>query len=262
LRRSRRPLPEADASVDEIAAEDRDLLYIGWAGRADSELGAAQSFAVIARALRDDGAAPDLVALAERAIEDEKYHSQICHRMASIYLGKPAPRPNARAHAVPRHPGASDELRRTLHIVGQCALNETTGSAFYEMCLSHAHTGPARTALLALLSDEVDHARIGWAHLASLSGARRRELGRWLPTLIESNLRSWRQQRGMLPSRPALTAHGCPSFEDGDRTVVAALRDLVVPGLALHGFDVRAVADLALARVERPAPRRTLRLVG
>jgi len=249
LRRSRRTLPIADASVDALSSEHRGWLAASWGGRADAECGASHSFRVIADALRAAGAEAGLIDLAVRAVEDEEHHARICHRMASIYEGQEARQPKAREGAIPAHAGASDEVRRSLHIIGQCCLNETTGSAFYESCLAGATAAPAREALLALLSDEVDHARIGWAHLASpvLSSAVREGISPWLGALIRSNLRAW-EDRMRLPDSAALTAHGCPAYAVTSRVVVAALEDLITPGFAHVGYDVREAARLALAQ--------------
>jgi len=255
LRRSRGPLPEPDATVDALSDEDRKWLSFAWAGRADSELTACLSFGVVGDALRGAGEEPALIALAERAIEDERYHSQICHRLASIYLGAEAALPKAHALTVPAHRGAADEVRRTLHVLGQCCFNETTGSVFYELCLKGAKSGPARAGLLSLLSDEVDHARIGWAHISSerLAPAVREAIRPWMGVLVENNLRAWRA-RYALPERASLVEHGCPSYDGGYEAVITALDELIIPGLARFGFRIEQVAKRARALVEGGAP--------
>ena len=135
--------------------------------------------------------------------------------------------------------GAPAELRPTLHVIGQCLLNETTASAFLERCHAGARTRPVRFVLKALMADDIDHARIGWAHLASprLSLDRRREVGAWLPSLIRANARVW-GEHPPLPSSPALEANGCPSLEETAAAVDGALRELIVPGLARLGFVI------------------------
>src|SRR5581483_5066489 len=120
---------------------------------------------------------------------------------------------------------------------GQCCFNETTGSAFYEMCLSGATSPPARAALLSLLSDEVDHARLGWAHLASLrlDADQHRAVETWLPLLARGNFKAWRA-RFDAPDRVGLRAHGCPSYAAGRVAVENAFRDLIRPGFVSAGF--------------------------
>lgn len=237
MRFSRRPLPAPDSSVDALSDEDRAILVLVWGSRANAEAGAVESFQFIHETLKACGAATEIIKLAERAIEDELWHSRICHRLASTYQGAELPDPKPEPLRVPSHAGSSASMRTLLHVVGQCCLNETTGSAFYEMCFSRARGEPARSGIRALLSDEVDHARIGWAHLASLrlSVEERADFETWLPKLIEANLLSWRA-RARVPERPALIAHGCPPYEAGDDAVRGALRDLILPGLARAGF--------------------------
>jgi hypothetical protein len=242
LRLSRRPLPEPDASIARLSDEDRRLLVGSWGGRAGAELAGAESFRIIAAALRDLGAEPELQALAARAVDDELWHSEICHQVASIYAGRALPAPVVPAHQIPEHAGAGEALRRTLHVVGQCCINETSAAAFYETCLAGARTSLSRAALRALLSDEIDHARVGWAHLGSplVDGETRAGVAAWLPSMIAANLRAWRE-RAAAPERAALIENGTPSFAAGDRAIVGALRDLLRPGFARLGFDVGAL---------------------
>ena len=54
-------------------------------------------------------------------------------------------------------------------------MNETTAGVFLEVCLAHAEGALAKAALSELLSDEIDHGRIGWAHLAAVDAATRRD---------------------------------------------------------------------------------------
>jgi hypothetical protein len=107
------------------------------------------------------------VALADRAIDDETRHEELSRVVASRFAGKELPLPAPLKLEVPEHRGASPELRDTLHIVGQCVFNETTAGAYLETSLALAKGELARCALRELLSDEIDHGRIGWAHLAS-----------------------------------------------------------------------------------------------
>jgi hypothetical protein len=225
--------------MDALGDADRRLLMRIWTGRADAELGAAESFRVIADALVDFGAETELRDLARRAIEDEQWHSRICHHLATLFAGRDLPHPVAAPTAVPIHLQASAELRPTLHIVAQCCLNETTASAFLECCLATATSEPVRTALRALMADDIDHARIGWAHLASprLSLDRRRELATFLPSLIAANLRAW-DARYPVPLSPALAAHGCPPRDQSAVAVEEALQAVIVPGLRQVGFVV------------------------
>jgi len=127
-------------------------------------------------------------------------------------------------------------LRHTLHIVGHCALNETLASSVLEVALEVTTGTLARAALRELLSDEIDHARIGWGHLGTLTQAERAELSPWLPRLVRANLRMWRDASRLDPGDRALYAHGALSRELVERGLRAALRDLIVPGFEQLGL--------------------------
>jgi hypothetical protein len=139
---------------------------------------------------------------------------------------------------VPRHERASPRVRDALFIVGQCVLNETTASAFLEACLQCAEGALARWALRELLSDEIDHGRIGWAFLASLTAAERAELNWWLLPMAFVNLRQWRLETPNDPAyQPVLALHGAPPPSMIHAAVLDALAELIVPGLDRLGMD-------------------------
>ena len=240
MRLSRRELPEADASFDGIADRERAQLVEVWSRRADAELGASNNFRVVVDALRERDAEPELQALAARAIEDEEHHARLCHRLASLFAGRELPAPQAPAWRVPALVGAPAEVRPTLHVIGQCLLNETTASAFLERCHDGAKSSPVRFVLKALLADDIDHARIGWAHLASprLSPNHRAAVGAWLPALIRANAQMW-DERAPIPFNPVLESNGCPSLAETAASVRSALTEVILPGLARLGFVIR-----------------------
>lgn len=231
-RLTNRPLPEHDALLDELSPDDRHAIASVWLRRAAMERRVADAFRLIHDAMRRLHAAEPLMALAARAIDDEYRHAELSRVVASRFAGHELSAPERLALEVPRHAGASPELRDTLFIVGQCVLNETTASAFLEACLHSTRGAVARAALRELLSDEIDHGRIGWAHLASLSEAARDEVSRWLLPMAFLNLRAWREHSPHDPRhRDAWTLHGVPPANATDGALLAAVGELVVPGL-------------------------------
>lgn len=231
-RLTQKPLPDHDPSIDALPPEARKRLAGIWLSRAAMERRVADSFTVISRALKRRSAPETLIALAERAIDDEHRHAELSRVVASRFAGRELPSPARLELTVPAHQGTSAQLRDTLHIVGQCILNETTATAFLETCLSHATGTLARHALRELLSDEVDHGRIGWAHLASTSADTRRRVGPWLLPMAYLNLRVWREESPIEPEHPReLGAHGAPPGEVIHDALLDALTTLIVPGL-------------------------------
>jgi hypothetical protein len=218
-------------------AADRAIVAHVWHGRADGERSTAETFRLVANGLAALDAEPELVALARRAVDDELRHAELCRHLAEYYAGRTLPEPRILDLELPTYDGAGDELRHTLHVAAQCCLNETTASAFLERCLRDTTDAPARALLRELLSDEVDHARLGWAHLASprLPTETRQAVASWLPRMIATNARMW-GRRPAIAITPAHAAYGVPTWETVDDVVADAFDELIVPGFAHVGI--------------------------
>jgi hypothetical protein len=238
-----RPLPEMDPTIDALSAKERARLAETWLLRAAMERRVGDSFAVVRDALRRRGAATELVELAERAIDDESRHEELSRVVASKFAGKELSLPRRLPLEVPAHKGASPELRDTLHIVGQCVFNETTASAYLECSLDHATDGTlAKSALRELLSDEIDHGRIGWAHLAACDARTRAEVAPWLHAMAFTNLKEWRRETPYDDSHTdAMTKQGVPPAKVVHEAFIDALRTLIVPGFEQLGMEVGAL---------------------
>lgn len=249
-RLTNRPLPMDDAQIDRLTDNQRLELAHVWLARAASERRVADAFEVIRDAFRELDGDPALSALSARAIDDELRHAELSRRVASRYAGRELAEPERLRLVVPEHPGASPRLLRTLHVLGHCAMNETFASAYLEAGLLYADAALARAALRALFSDEIDHARLGWAHLAGLSVNERAELAPWLPALVRANLKMWRDAPRPYPADPMLHAHGAPPTEAVECALLDAVRLLIIPGLAHFGLPVDPIRDW----LERGAP--------
>ncbi len=130
----------------------------------------------------------------------------------------------------------------TLQVVTLSCFSETTGSAFLETCLGCATDPLVRAVFRELLGDDVDHARLGWAHLHSqrLTTENRVALADWIARIAHANLRSWRR-RPQFASSPTFTTRGCPSWETIDLAVIGAMRTLIFPGFERAGYQLHAV---------------------
>jgi hypothetical protein len=258
---TRRTLPLEDASIDELLPAHRRKLAGIWLNRAAMERRVADSFEVIRDALVRRGAKSSLVELAVRAIDDEYRHAELSRVVASRFLGSDLPPPARLVLEVPKHAGASAELRDTLFVVGQCLLNETTAGAFLEVCLEHARGELARVALQELLSDEIDHGRIGWAELAAEEPRMREQVGRWLLPMAYLNLQLWRKETPHDPEHhPVLTLHGAPPASVIHAALVGALTSLIIPGLKQLAIDTRALESWVSAGADTERP--PLELLG
>jgi hypothetical protein len=237
-RLTRRPLPEHDDSIDALSPDERAVLTEVWLGRAASERRVGEAFGVVERALVALGAEPSLVDLAHRAVDDEMRHHELSRLVASRYAGCEVASPPSLALVVPRHERAEPRLRHVLHVVGHCSLNETIASAFLEATLAQSRASLAVAVLRELLSDEIDHARIGWGLVASLDRDTREQVQTWLPEVAVANLRMWRQAPRRYADDDTLAAHGAPSASVVEEALRMAFRDLILPGFEQLGIDV------------------------
>jgi hypothetical protein len=236
-RLTQRPLPDVDASIEALSKQERERLALIWLSRAATERRVADSFEVITESLRRRAAPAALIETAARAVDDEYRHTELSRVVASRFAGRELAAPPRLTLEVPRHEGASPALRDTLFVVGQCVLNETTASTFLESCRDHARGPLAKAALRELLSDEVEHGRLGWSYLAWLDARERAAIGPWLLPMAYLNLKLWRDETPEDPEHvPALTAHGAPPASVVHEALVAALTSLIVPGLTELGM--------------------------
>ena len=239
-----RPLPPNDPSLDELAPDERTLLANIWLSQCSTERRVARSFAVVHRALLALDADPGLVATAERAVDDEHRHAALCLEVASRYAGRALNAPTELPFAHPTHPSASNErVRLSLFVVGQCAFNETFASAYLDASLDAAQTPLARAAVRELLSDEIDHARIGWAFAATLPSGERREVEDWLLPLAVCNLREWRAIELPALSRERIAPHAIPERATVERALLATIESVMIPGFERFGLSTRALRD-------------------
>lgn len=237
--KERRALPEHDAAIDSLDSATRAQLAALWRERATTELGAGWGFSLLVCELHALGADRAVLALATQGAADEIRHADLCVRLASRYAGHDVEPDPVAPVELPSHPGTEPRLRMQLHAAG-LAISETLAAAFLERCLGEAEREPdaSPTVLTVLrdhLSDDVSHARVGFAHLASraVSDAERAAIAELLPRLLGANLRHWRRRIVELPVVPA---HGYPAHDALLQSVEVAAREVLVPGFAHVGI--------------------------
>jgi hypothetical protein len=236
-----RPLPFEDPEIDQLPDVIRERLAAVWWARSASERRVAEAFERIAEHVQALSRNRELVMLSRRAVDDELRHAELALAVASRFAGRALEAPPPLVLVVPPHPGLPPRLVAVLHVLGHSAMNETFASAFLEAALRHCAAPLARAATRALLSDEIDHARIGWALLAELDQGERRALTPHLPALVAANLNMWRSAPRDCPADPLLARHGAPSAEVVECALLDALRDLILPGLAMFGLPTSAL---------------------
>lgn len=256
-RLTNKPLPESDPDIDSLEPKLRERLAALWHVRSAMERRVGDSFSVVVGALERRGTAPALLELARRAVDDEYRHEELSRRVASVYAGREMPRADRLKLTAPKYEGESERVRDSLTIIGQCVFNETTAGAFLEASLAHAKTKLARAAISELLSDEIDHGRIGWAHLSELTPEERKRIEPWILPLAYLNLREWQRETPYDPSHNAIFSdHGEPPTAVLHAALVDALRTLIVPGLEALGMDTKPLVAWLDAGADTSRPPR------
>jgi hypothetical protein len=237
---TRRPLPERDEEIEALDPATRALLARIWTERAKSELGAGSGFAIVVTELYALGADPRVLELATAAAADEVKHAALCLQLASAYAGAPVLGPRPKRVGMPRHTGADDVLRMHLHVVGLACINETIAAGFVEACVHAAHAPLVRAIHLEHFGDEIEHGRVGWAHLASsaVDDSTRADIAAWVPRLLRANRTLWRRRIAELPEH-GVPRHAYPPRAELLDAVDRAIRDVVVPGFAHVGVRAR-----------------------
>jgi hypothetical protein len=231
-----RAIEAQDPELDALDIGVRTLVGRVWCHRAASEMTAAVAFADLARDLFASPADPAVRFLAARAVTDEMTHADACRRLAARYLREDVPLPAPREFEPARFGDCSEPVNRTLRVVLQCCISESLGSAMLGECFAHAERPAVRAVLKFLLTDEIDHGRIGYGYLASplVDDEHRAHVRRAIPTLLAVAREAWyAPDAGFPESVPE--GHGCLGRDDLRRVVEDAISNLVLPGLAAVG---------------------------
>ncbi|MCB9753258.1 MAG: ferritin-like domain-containing protein [Myxococcales bacterium] len=229
-------VPQFDESVARLRPEQRHALARYWARRARSELGARSGFAVIERALASAPSAPVVRELAAQALADERRHAQLCLELAALYGGRSVPTPTPAPFDAPRY-GVEPELEALLQVIGMCCVNESLAVVFLQACVPSVESPQLRAVQRRHLADEVQHARLGWAHLAWVPAGLRARAREWVAPLIDTQRSAWRERVATLPEE-GYPGHGLPPRAVIEAELMSAVDRVLVPGFAYLGVRV------------------------
>lgn len=231
-----------DPVIDEAPPDARAKLAAIWQKRGGLELRVASGFSALAVELFEHGASSTVYEILGQAVRDEIHHAEISVAMAARYRGDapvwPAPEPT---HIPPFAP-TTGAMHATLYVIATCCINETVACGVLEAALGGAKSPLARAALGTILEDEIDHARAGWAHLASayVTPEMRRALPKWIHRLHAAKLRELVEDDAPLPGEP-FPEHGMLTRERSRAVVHATLVDVIFPGFRRAGIDATLV---------------------
>jgi hypothetical protein len=229
----------ADPEIDALSHEARAELAGIWQERGASELKVAGGFTAVTALMIEHGTADGALKLLSRAVRDEVRHAEIAVDMAARYRASEVEWPPPQPFPVPLLAPAEGRLRATLLVIAMCCVNETLACAILEGQLSQATSPLTRAALQSVLADEIDHARAGWAHLATpfVTTPMKDEIGAsWLPRILNARLRDLVESDAPFPGERFPT-HGILTRAARKQIVAEALAAVVFPGFTRAGID-------------------------
>jgi len=234
-------LPWDDEQIDRLDAASRTRVGEYWRGRASAELRVAAAFSDFGAKLVATGSEPAVLELISASIENERYHATLCEKLASRYLGATIPEPQPGPVRLPAFADVDDATRTALYAAGLCAVNDSIATVWLQHCLARSAAPLARAVNHIHLADEISHARVGWAHLASAftTPATRAEIARRLPALVRVNVAQWLASSTLTGG--GVPDHGLPDPIEQRDHVLGAVRNVVIPGFDHVGIDVSAV---------------------
>lgn len=239
---ARRPIAWEALDARELAPHDRRVVGERWKGRQVQEHLAVGAFAQLSWEVAAHGGEPAVLAMLTRAASDEVRHADICRRTAALFLGEDAVPARLRgvSHAPP-HADAPARDRALYHVVEMCCLSETFTGVYLTEALAQTVHPTMRAVLESLLEDEIDHGRVGWAHLAG--AARANALGglsQALPDMLDRTV--GRVLRGIAAEPEADVAArrdvGHLANDACADLFKQTLREVILPGFEALGVDL------------------------
>src|SRR5262245_22679124 len=142
----------------------RQLAASVWRARHRFELDAAARFERLAHEMTELDARPEVIAMARQAAEDEVRHAELCGELVAHFGG---PTPSRALSTAPQiSPPELDARGRLLYeVVALACVTETLSTALLGALVDQASDPVVRKAMHSILCDEVQHSRLGWAHL-------------------------------------------------------------------------------------------------
>jgi hypothetical protein len=242
---ARRIIPWEALDANELAPEDRLAVGMRWKSRYEQEHLAVGAFAQIAWEVAACGGEPVVLAMLTRAASDEVRHAEICRRAAACFLGflgdDAVP---ARLRGVPRvppHEDATPTERALYHAVEMGCLSETFTGVYLTETLAKTTHPVMRAVVESLLEDEIDHGRVGWAHLAAVARVEPLDgLSRALPDMVRRTfvMSIRKASKVREPDIAAREAVGHVSNDACPGIFLRALREVILPGFETLGVDL------------------------
>jgi hypothetical protein len=247
MRGFHRPIPWEKTVAPTLAPELRAELARIWTERIPTEYRSITGFGTFAFDLIAAGAPPDIVAVCHRVCIDELRHTELAVRMVEIYGGRRPSLPRE-ISSLPaeREIGAVAQACRSAVLLS--CLGETFACTELAMLRDRAEDPVVEGVLRVFLSDEIVHARIGWAYVShamkTADDATRASVASVIPTYvagIASNLFGTDETPAAVDvtnEDARLAPHGVCSMTEERDLYRKFVGDVFVPGLRALGVPL------------------------
>jgi hypothetical protein len=230
----------------------REQLAVMWRERTAAEHRSVGIFNLYALDLLGAGAPAEVLSLACRAALDEVRHAELFGRLTTLYSGQPETPP-------PGIPAMPDDVAVPIRFqVAREAMHLSVGSETYSaVSITQLHANAldpvVKDVLAVVLSDEIYHARMGWAFLASpalIDAPLRADLDADVVPMFDGLVRSTFGDPAAIPDssiapehRALAAAHGYLSLRDEYALFCETIDQVWIPGLLAVGLEsARALA--------------------
>ncbi len=247
MRGFHRPIPWEQTLAPTLPDDVRTELARIWGERIPTEYRSITGFGTFSFDLIAAGAPPDLVAVCHRVCIDELRHTELAVRMVEVYGGR-RPQLPREISTLPATEGISAVAQAARSAISLSCLGETFACTELTMLRDRAVDPVVRGVLTVFLSDEIVHARIGWAYLShairSADEGTQRAVAEVVPSYvagIAANLFGTDQRPAAVDvthDDERLKAHGVCSMREEQDLYRAFVRDVFVPGLLAVGVPI------------------------
>lgn len=221
--------------------EHRHLVAQIWREREKTEREAASLFGQLGKAMREVGLPNDLAAMAEQASEDEVEHAGRCRSIIES-CGEAVNPLEARERGLlgPMAWATSERALYTSAAMG--CITETLSTALLLEMKKRLDSEIIDKTVRSILGDEVNHSRLGWAHLAYVSQSSDVAfLGAYLPNMLEPVLSAESEEASeKKPQHCDLYGYGVLPRQTVREVFKQTLEEVILPGFEEFGVPTEA----------------------
>lgn len=227
-----------------LSSHQRRLIASTWNFRASAERSALLRFTRLLGELKQTGAPQVVVQGVEEAIDDETRHIGLCDAVATEFgwVGEPSP-PTPYG---PIGPKEAPLVERLLYeMVAFCCITETINASMLLGIQRRVKAPPVKETIHAILKDELNHSKVGWAYLQFVRNEGRGEwLNKWLKSMFQgAGVEEIYAPDSTDRAGDLMADYGELTLLDRTDIFRAANRDVIFPGLESFGLNPKACRD-------------------